>query len=185
MSADKRDMHTDALAVLGNILTDDMNVGRDAIHLAVEPVVAGETLAAGEHIRLNDQGLAIATGDPLGIVDPFVIGGVAKGQKFFMVLLPRTITSLRHVWEHPAFTKPVTVAAMEQRLKEIAGEIGARPEEILRNTQYWVQHGDYWSEGSRWEDRPDLPPDFWDVVSAVGGFEIPEDKREGFFSCSC
>lgn len=41
MSADNRSISTDALATLGTIIKDG---GRDAIHLAVEPVIAGEEL---------------------------------------------------------------------------------------------------------------------------------------------
>ena len=103
MSADKRSVTTDALAVLGTLIDD--TVGRDAIHLAVEPVFAGEQLFPGQHIGVID-GQAYATNVNLkkvGIVDPFLTGGIPKGAKFLLVVFPRQITSLRHVWEHPDF----------------------------------------------------------------------------------
>lgn len=108
MSADNRSTHTDALATLGTII----NAGekRDAIHLAVEPVIAGEDLFPGEHIGLVDGNAFRHNGDSLdskikllGIVDPFLDMPVAKGERFWLIVYPRQITSLRHVWAHPDF----------------------------------------------------------------------------------
>lgn len=45
MSADNRKVTTDALETLGTII--GTSEGRDAIHLAVEPVEAGERLSPG------------------------------------------------------------------------------------------------------------------------------------------
>jgi hypothetical protein len=108
MSADKRKVATDALESLGTILSGEhLNSGRDAIHLAVEPVTAGETLYAGQQIGLvKGEGGFVATTKAkkkLGIVDPFIVGPVPTGNKFWLVVFPRTITSLRHVWSHPDF----------------------------------------------------------------------------------
>src|SRR5690348_4912807 len=100
MSADKRSTHTDALATLGTIIEDG---GRDAIHLAVEPIEAGEQLYPGQHIGIVDGKASTKAKKKLGIVDPFIDGFVPKGQKFWLIVYPRQITSLRHVWEHPDF----------------------------------------------------------------------------------
>ena len=82
MSADKRTVHTDALETLGKII--DEGEKRDAIHLAVEPVQAGETLLPGEHIGIVD-GVAVAESEKLfkcvGIVDPFLSWIVTGKQK--------------------------------------------------------------------------------------------------------
>lgn len=103
-SADSRTVTTDALETLGMIHLDPQH--RDAIHLAVEPVVAGERLFPGQHIFLADDGMAYIPSnksDGLGIVDPFIEGGIEKGESFWLVVYPRQIRSLRHVWEHPDF----------------------------------------------------------------------------------
>lgn len=98
---------TDALDTLGTHPIPD-NSGRDAIHLAVEPVVAGHVLSPGQRVKI-DGGYAVAAAhDATGIVDPFLIGLVQSGQKFWFVVLPRTITSLRHVWSHPSFPEEAT-----------------------------------------------------------------------------
>ena len=105
-SADKRTPHTDALDTLGKIHVYDEH--RDAIHLGVEPVTAGEVLKPGDHILLHDGFAYLAHSHKdktLGIVDPFLLEDVQPGQKFWLVVYPREITSLRHVWEHPDFPK--------------------------------------------------------------------------------
>lgn len=102
-NGDRRSVSTDALDTLGTILTTPQH--RDAIHLAVEPVIAGESLRPGEHIIVRD-GVAFKTekGQGLGIVDPFLPNTfVVKDQKFWFVMYPRQVHSLRHVWTHPAF----------------------------------------------------------------------------------
>ena len=51
-------VHTDALETLGTIIGPEEK--RDAIHLAVYPVCAGERLAPGSHVELGEDGLAYA-----------------------------------------------------------------------------------------------------------------------------
>ena len=94
-----------AVETLGSLIGD--GEGRDAIHVAVLPVTAGETLHPAQHIGIKD-GVAMTTATKLvGIVDPFLRGAVHTGQKFWMLLYPRTITSLRHVWSHPDFADEI------------------------------------------------------------------------------
>ena len=57
MKKDKRSVVTDALETLGNIIDDTCK--RDAIHLAVEPCIAGEVLSPGDHIGVLTNNLAL------------------------------------------------------------------------------------------------------------------------------
>jgi hypothetical protein len=59
--AEKRSVHTDALATLGTIIGEGEK--RDAIHLAVEPTVAAEKLYPGQ-----DVGVDGTRANPVGIV---------------------------------------------------------------------------------------------------------------------
>lgn len=78
--------------------------GRDAIHIAVAPVVAAEKLTPGGHIGILPDGRASETADVMiGIVDPYLGKPVNPGERFYLCLYPNTITSLRHEWVHPAF----------------------------------------------------------------------------------
>lgn len=109
-TADRRSVSTDALETLGTIHVRQEY--RDAIHLAVEPVIAGQPLKAGDHIYLHG-GKAFKvpknSSSALGIVDPFLPSQVKEGQSFWLVVYPRKITSLRHVWSHPSFPETVDV----------------------------------------------------------------------------
>lgn len=106
----KHKVATDALETLGMLIPD--NSGRDAIHLAVEPVVCGpRALMPGQRIKLavgsilkgqavpaqvtGLSGAGAPIDDATGIVDPFLTYPVKPGQRFWFVVLPRTITSLR------------------------------------------------------------------------------------------
>lgn len=106
---------SDTLSLLGKIITTEC-LGRDAVHIAVIPVIAGMTLYPGNRIGIGqDERAYILTDDEnIGIVDPFLKQKVEEGQRFFLCLYPNSITSLRHVWTHPAFTSS---AQMKRREK--------------------------------------------------------------------
>lgn len=81
---------------------------RDAIHMAVAPCVAAETLSPGAHVGFWERGNMEVVGEMpsekcFGIVDPFLREAVKPGDRFWVFIYPNTITSLRHVWTHPAF----------------------------------------------------------------------------------
>lgn len=92
---------------IGQIITTPQT--RDAIHFAVAPVKAGETLRPGQDVGLrgepNDKKAFAKQNDVIliGIVDPFLKRPVMHGQTFWLFLYPETITSLRHDWTHHAF----------------------------------------------------------------------------------
>jgi hypothetical protein len=68
---------------------------RDAIHIAVIGIVAGETLQPGEHVFLEiENGRQIAypgptTDNAIGIVDPFLEDLVYSGKEFWLFLYPK------------------------------------------------------------------------------------------------
>ena len=134
---DSRSPHTDALDTLGTIHTHIEK--RDAIHLGVEPVVAGECLDPGDRIGIID-GKAYDAGTTrkgkivpyMGIVDPFLDRGLDRGDRFWLVVPPRKITSLRHVWEHPDFPDSISLEMSQQ--KNSNNSSGEPTEEQLQET---------------------------------------------------
>jgi hypothetical protein len=135
--ADKRSVSTDALETLGMIHTRQEY--RDAIHLAVEPVEAGVKLKPGTHVYLNEGKAYPIYGrlktpigaKALGIVDPFISGDVEKGEKFWLVVYPRKITSLRHVWSHTDFPEETT--------ETVEVKTAPTPEDFAMDFIAWVQ----------------------------------------------
>lgn len=89
---------------LGKLITG--NVGRDAIHVAIAPVTAGEDLRPGERVGFVAGCTSVVYSmwaGAVGIVDPFLTQLVKKGERFWLCLFPGTVTSLRHQWTHPSF----------------------------------------------------------------------------------
>lgn len=85
----------------------DESAKRDAVHIAVAPVTALHYLDPGERVRLTKDGKAESSPrsqEAIGIVDPYLHGPVLEGQRFWLFLFPNSVTSLRHVWTHPAFS---------------------------------------------------------------------------------
>jgi hypothetical protein len=204
--ADKRSTHTDALASLGTIIGSGEK--RDAIHIAVEPAQAVHTLHPGDHVgRHNDGGIdGYGFSDqPLGIVDPFLEGEVKAGEWFWLLVYPRQITSLRHVWEHPSFAAERNVSPLRAGWKVTPAE-----------SELWLRHFCETSDCPGFEsvmraiegdhdDREDgyyntsldeealhfggsdahgeIPPEFWDHYKNFTGKE--PRARAKYFSCSC
>lgn len=187
--SDKRSVATDALETLGQII--DESAGRDAIHLAVEPVVAAHPLYPCDDVGLLDDGRASARAiKKLGIVDPFLSSkGVQEGERFWLVVYPRQITSLRHVWTHPDFEQEEEraanrgVAASRIWLTKYADEIGETYDDLMDAARAYDEHGHYWNGGPD-SQHHDLPPEFWTHYSVVTGKAVTSSDGS-FFVCQC
>ncbi len=186
----KRSVSTDALETLGTVIGP--NEKRDAIHIAVLPVVAGARLYPGQAINATADGIATPDSNGLGIVDPFLASVVQPEQRFWMLLRPRLVTSLRHVWSHPAFADELGTgqadvadkAAARAQLEAIAQGCNATVEEMIAGANEHLDHGEYMCEGGRWEGIC-TPEEFWPAFETFTGRKVPADDRENFFSCSC
>lgn len=203
MTTQTHTVSTDALGTLGTII--DETAGRDAIHLAVEPAIAGEQLHPGQHIGM-ENGVAVAKGETFGIVDPFLKGPVRPGQRFWFVIYPRQITSLRHVWEHPMFPgapkefQPtveeldladrtrmrIFKAQSEQWLRDWLDRSGSGPdyETFIRAVQDDSLDDEYLHiDGT--DAAGEIPPEVWPHVEAVLGRRLPKSHLPQYFSCAC
>jgi hypothetical protein len=94
---------------------------RDAVHVAVVPATAGQRLFPGQRVFLY-AGKAQPENSQfnprcIGIVDPYRLGPVYPDAKFWLCLLPGSVTGMRHQWSHPLFdeeeTPPAIGAAVE------------------------------------------------------------------------
>jgi len=94
----------ETLELIGKLV--EPGVGRDAVHIAVIPAMCEIRVQPGDWVGVSPHDPNLVHPDyrpKVGIVDPFLPGSVSPGNRFFVFLAPQTITSLRHVWTHPAF----------------------------------------------------------------------------------
>lgn len=176
----------------------DETAQRDAIHIAVAPVVASQILAAGDHIGLlpgsaDEAAGAAPTITPIGIVDPFLREHVQVGQRFYMWLYPQTVTGMRHHWAHPAFDAgaalPVPIdpkAYSERWLRDFAERIDLSYNAVimacqtrLDNDDYYIFHG-HDTPDCCYEDRKEM----WKHFEIVTGRKV-DDHETTVFSCLC
>ncbi len=191
-SVDKRSVATDALETLGNII-DESAGGRDAIHIAVEPVIANTNLFPGAHVGITTTdgktyAVPVAPGvEGVGIVDPFINCPVKPGDMFWLLVYPREITSLRHVWAHPAFDDPTeapqTSDPKEESIawiKDYAANLNVGYDDLMDSAGEWIKYEDYMVRGGILEGEH-TSDEFWRHFETVTGTR----GAGNFFSCSC
>ncbi len=111
---------------IGSIIKEPQQ--RDAVHMAIAPIVAARVLLPGFHVGIDKDGLANTVGvKTIGVVDPFLRGiSVGAGETFWLFLYPGEATALRHEWTHPAL--PVVnlgakIEELEQRVEILRKEL--------------------------------------------------------------
>lgn len=197
MNDDKRKVSTDALETLGTIIGETEK--RDAIHLAVVPVVAKEILRPGEDVTADgrqyyDNAYLSPDDKPIGIVDPFLNRSVSPGERFWLVIYPRQIHSLRHVWTHPAFPDEIvdpqynrSIKWLEDYVEEINNwdscpVIFKSYHSLIKAAQDWIDNG---IEFDFEINNESLDNDFWFHYEIVTGKKVHESKKQDFFGCCC
>jgi hypothetical protein len=176
---------TDAQHMIGRLLP--AGAQRDAIHIALAPMVAARQLLPGQHIDHGDTELELM--GPLGIVDPFLTKPVEPGQRFWLFLYPNTVVGMRHQWEHPAFDPPST-SMSEHWIRDFAARIPLDYSVLMEGAADWVRSkargrwGNYLVLGGLLEGES-VPDEFWPHYERVTGTQVAEEHRGSFFSCSC
>lgn len=181
---------------LGNLVSPDNHGKRDAVHVAVAAVEAGENLKPGNHVGLSADGKAVIK-QGIGIVDPFLKVNVKKGDKFWLYLYPGSITSLEHKWSHPSFT---------EKVEEKTNTAKDSSEKWMRDWAMQHMSEDYYGDGVRFTEsrayrqavdaghnmnvgpyesaRDYIDNTWWDHWEIITGCRRPhEDDR--YFSCGC
>lgn len=74
--------------------------------------------------------------------------------------------------------------AFAAELSQDASESLITFEELIDRATAYVNGGEYWSEGGRFEGQ-DLYDEFWDDFEELTGLKVPEGDRYSFFNCSC
>lgn len=107
---------------LGQLIPLDAPANRDATHVAIVPLIAapGAYLSPGLPFNLTESGLALPChpSEAIGAVDPFLKTTVRPGERFWGLLIPGSVTNLRHQFDHHAF--PVAPAPTAEAVTERA-----------------------------------------------------------------
>lgn len=209
-NADKRKISTDALETLGTIIGPHEK--RDAIHLAVIPIMAPDEISPGQHVDREGYLTNKYSERAVGIVDPFLKNPVNAGEWFWVVLYPRQITSLRHVWSHPAFPEEDKLTLnvgtgngdigfselsefekSEKWIKLYAEELGVNVKDLLDGADNFINSNGreyYLGEPNNYGMYPYFEGlgtnlYFWDHYEIIRGVKINPELKHNFFSYSC
>lgn len=178
---------------VGRLIRKDDNARRDAIHIALEPVIAGEDLLPGDHIGFVDgeKTTMARVHNTLAIVDPLLKGTVKTGEMFWAWVYPGTVTSLRHEWEHPGFGASRPTASIKESfewLTYFAAGVGLTYQDVIDagsmyqdHDELFVQHGSEDAREAMYDDVTKL--EFWKHFAVVTGKNVT--SRDSPFSCSC
>jgi len=182
-------MTEDTITKLGKLIAE--GEGRDAVHIAVAPVQAavGVRLYSAQPIAFvsGSQEQVIPSQKGIGIVDPYLTEPVYAGQRFWMFLYPATITSLRHVWTHPAFDPEAQISKHDIRMRagewiqQFASSVGLGYYELMHVAQRYNEDPQYLLFGT--EVSGSIPKEFWDNYEIVTG-KKPANCPTGF-RCAC
>lgn len=171
---------------IGKIIESEQH--RDAIHVALAPMVAGQDLFPGQHVALSeDSSEAVCDGQKLGIVDPYLSKKVNKGEKFWLFLYPNTVTSLRHEWEHPAFKPVIDTEKLE--IEELAEKAGMSYGRLMDAVSQYANYEDYTHMGSN-QDYESLSYNDMEKIykhhEKVNNVQVQPDRfGVNPFTCSC
>ncbi len=170
---------------------------KDAIHVAIMPVVAAENIPAGAHIGLSNDGKACRGTTHLGVADPFLKTKILAGDTFWMFMYPNTVANLRHDWDHPALAKIEKIKQKEKSitsrewlesyaLRNVYGDTSYSASEAYEALINQVKGGDLTFYGQDCHGLGDVPDseELFEHLSAVLNREIGPENFS-YFGCSC
>lgn len=172
---------------------------RDAIHIAIMPVVCGEDyLSAGDEVGLVygtknvvKRKNSIYGHQVLGVIDPFLVDDIMtkKGDVVWCFLKPGTITGLRHEWTRPDVDEQQPPKNdSEKWLREFADKWNFDYDEMISGAQ--EKEGYIVARGIELHSRTELKAGdealFWQHIENLTGFKATDDHKNEFgWSCSC
>lgn len=173
---------------------------RDAIHVAVVPLIAGENLHRSDDIKLSfcknkAYRCERECKEAIGIVSPFLEDYTVKaGDRFWAMLYQNTVTGMRHHWSHPSFDTPAAnvVSSSEVWLREFADKWHFDYDQLIKEASR-KSSNDYdryiVADGIDLHSRDELGEDyytFWTHLEVLTGKKFDQDHREDMgWSCSC
>ena len=174
---------------------------KDAIHIAVVPLIAGERLYKGHKIKLkfNTDNVALDASydeeNAFGIVDPFLDEySVEAGQEFYGLVFPGTVTGMRHEWQHPKFgIAKRELDEHEAWIRDFCDRWKFDYDELISTALSKSDNSEYdryiVAQGRDLLSREELGEDhnlFWEHLEGMMSQKFDEKHREGMgWSCTC
>ncbi len=186
-------MKDDTQKSIGTLLGSDVT-HRDAIHIAVVPVIAADGLMGGDHVDLaygtTNQVKRAADGEGIGVIDPFLKTYLRKGDRCWLFLHPNTVTGMRHEWVHPVFDAPLPMPKSEAEawLRKFADRWNFDYDEMIATAQ--EKEGGVVANGIDLHSASELDAGdeamFWQNIEAITQQKFDDEHRNNFtWSCSC
>lgn len=186
----------ETIETLGTFL--DAKAKRDAVHIALLPVVSSEEwLSAGYPIRIvygtENEVKSVPSRISQGVVDPFLTHIIKKGDRFWMFLNPGTIQGLRHEWHQPEIdNRIVPVNESEDWLRRFADKWNFNYNEMISAaaSPHEDEYGNYiTAQGKDLHSRAELGKDyelFWYHIQRLTAKTFDEEHKQKLsWSCSC
>lgn len=184
---------------LGRLLTEYEPAQRDAIHIAIMPVMTDEALSPGDHVKFvygtTNRVRRAPDNKGIGVVDPFLTVYIPTYSKVWMFLYPNTITGLRHEWTHPDVDNPaIAKDDSEKWLRAFADRWNFDYNEMINaaSTPHGTGEYDYnfvVANGIDLHSREELGEDhalFWQHLAALTKQSFSQAHIDKFrWSCSC
>lgn len=112
-------------------MTTDIKLGtipttkniRDAIHIAIVSIEAGETLKPGERVGVATDGCAYGRMTPVGIVDPFLDHVITTGEMFYLLMNQGSTSKMVHHWTHPILDQVKQLAPPSTKSEYESGSV--------------------------------------------------------------
>lgn len=180
-----------------NVLENPETIGiRDAIHVAVVSLRSSADMNPGQAVTWHEKGISVKpcsiTDVEIGIVNPFVRGGVGRFENVWIMLFPNSVTGMTHHWSHPDFDEiDLDLDFAKSIVKKTAAALGLYDCESQDTFDYLIElassycerpngcwpHDDYELSSESWEN-------FWKAYSVVTGNPRPTENRAPF-RCAC
>lgn len=181
-------MSIETQAKIGKLL--DKGEKRDAIHIAVLPVVCDMDMKPGSRVAVELVGdeyhAYVDKTSGIGVLDPFLSDQVTRGSRCYVFIDPLTVVGMRHDWSHPALEvlPRVAKAKAEMRITEIAEANGMTFDLLMEAAREWVEHGEVYTLDDS-QGGLGIPSDFWDHYEVLTGMRIATIGRENFLDEGC
>lgn len=187
---------------LGKLIDDEKNPKKDAIHVAIIPLIAGQELYRGHKIKLKFNTLDVALDaeyddeNAFGIVDPFLSDYyVPEGKKFYGLLFPGTVTGMRHEWQHPLFNQNQIKQDLNEHeawIRDFCDRWNFDYDELISaaTSENKDPYGRYVvARGRDLHYKDELGEDhdaFWEHLAGLTGKVYNKDHKDGMgWSCTC